>query len=132
MPEEEIIDKLITRAREASDNAYCPYSDYPIGAAILTDDGSIYCGCNVENLSFGAGICAERVAACNAVADGYTEFKALAIYHDGEDLPYPCGICRQFLSEFGLDLEIIVANNETYEEFSLAALIPHAFDTKDI
>lgn len=131
MIESEMIDKLIRRARDAADNAYCPYSDFPVGAAVLAKNGDIYSGCNVENVSFGATICAERVAVCSAVADGCTEFEAIAIYHDGEDIPYPCGTCRQFLSEFGMDLEIIAANEETYEQFSLSALLPHMFFTKE-
>ena len=129
---QEEIDDLIEQARQAAGNAYCPYSDYPVGAVILTENGETFWGCNVENVSFGAGICAERVAAGNAIANGYTDFRAIAIFHDGEDLPYPCGVCRQFLSEFGLDLTVIVATNETYEIFSLASLLPHAFDTKEV
>ena len=129
---QEMIDDLIAQAKQAAGNAYCPYSDYPVGAVILTEAGETFWGCNIENVSFGAGVCAERVAIGNAVANGFTAFTALAIYHDGDDLPYPCGICRQFLSEFGLDMDIIVATEETYEVFSLASLFPHAFDTKEI
>lgn len=119
--------RLVVRAKEAAGNAYCPYSDFPVGAALLTKDGSVFCGCNVENQSLGATICAERVAVCNAIAAGQTEFIALAIYHDGKDLPYPCGMCRQFLSEFGEELQIIVATESEQAQFMLCELMPFAF-----
>lgn len=110
---------LITAAERASRNAYRPYSKFPVGAAVLTFDGRIYVGCNVENAAYTPTAHAEEVAVCNAIADGAlkraqrrglsrTQFiVALAVYiRKGTD-PWPCGGCRQFLSEFGLDIPIV-------------------------
>ena len=91
---------LIDKAHEAMKNAYSPYSGFKVGAAILTKDGKIFTGCNVENASYGATICAERCAATKAVSEGSNEFTAIAIVSSSDKFTYPCGICRQFLSEF--------------------------------
>ena len=92
--------ELIDKAHEAMKNAYSPYSGFKVGAAILTKDGKIFTGCNVENASYGATICAERCAATKAVSEGSNEFTAIAIVSSSDKFTYPCGICRQFLSEF--------------------------------
>ena len=93
--------KLIEEAKRALENAYAPYSKFRVGAAILTESGNIYKGCNVENASFGAAICAERTAATSAIAaEGKVGFKEIAIASESEQPAPPCGICRQFLSEF--------------------------------
>ena len=92
-------DLLIQSAREAAENAYCPYSRYPVGAAVLTLDGQIYTGCNVENISYGLSLCAERTALFKAVSAGCRSFAALAVV-GGEKRPAaPCGACRQVLAE---------------------------------
>lgn len=91
---------LIDTAYKASENAYAPYSHFKVGAALVTEDGSVYTGCNVENASYGAAICAERTAMVKAVSDGHTNFKYIAIVSSSHDRTLPCGICRQFLSEF--------------------------------
>lgn len=124
---------LISYAKKAMGNAYSPYSGFSVGAALLTTEGEVFTGCNVENASFGATICAERCAVMKAVSEGYTSFKKIAIVSSGDDLTYPCGICRQFLSEFMED-GIVVVQDKTgnIKEYSLNELIPFAFNlTKD-
>ncbi|HEY8345106.1 MAG TPA: cytidine deaminase [Bacillota bacterium] len=125
---EEQIRTLLKKAEDALKHAYIPYSNYPVGAAILTESGRIYTGCNIENSSYGATICAERVAACSAVAAGDLSFRALAVVTDSEEPGPPCGICRQFLSEFADDLPIIMANLKgKIRKGSLRAYLPAAF-----
>ena len=91
--------ELMTAAEKACGNAYAPYSKFKVGAALLTSDGRVFTGCNVENSSYGAGICAERTAAVKAVSEGAVKFSAIAIANGGGGLTYPCGICRQVLFE---------------------------------
>lgn len=105
-----LLTQLISEATKVREQAYAPYSQYKVGAAVLGKSGKIYTGCNVENASYGAAICAERSAVVKAVSEGERSFAALAVVTDGEQPGAPCGICRQFLSEFGLDLPIILAN----------------------
>lgn len=124
--------ELIKAAINARKNSYSPYSGYSVGAAILTSDGRIFTGCNIENASYGATMCAERTALFSAVASGCRDFDVIAIVggKDGEaDLPYPCGICRQVLSEFcDENFKIIVAKNtEEFREHTLKELLPHSF-----
>jgi len=90
---------LIQSAREAAVHAYCPYSHYPVGAAVLTLDGQIYTGCNVENISYGLSLCAERIALFKAVSDGCRAFAALAVVGGDKRPASPCGACRQVLAE---------------------------------
>ena len=95
------MDELFEEARKASAFAYAPYSKFRVGAALLTEDGKIFSGCNVENRSFGLTICAERTAITKAVSNGHLVFKALAVSTPDSDVPVgPCGACRQVLSEF--------------------------------
>lgn len=91
---------LISAAREAAARAYCPYSNFPVGAALLTRDGRIVTGCNVENVSFGLTLCAERTALVKAVSDGLCGFAALAVAGGDRTAAAPCGACRQVLTEF--------------------------------
>ncbi len=109
---EKTILKLISAAKEASQNSYSPYSNYKVGAALLTKSGKIFTGTNIENASFPAGMCAERVAIFKAVSEGLKDFEALAIYAEGKNYPFPCGICRQVIVEFCKDLPIIIAKSE--------------------
>lgn len=106
-------EKLMNEAKGVLHNAYSPYSDIKVGAALLTSSGRIYTGVNVENASFGATICAERVAVSKAVTDGESNFKAIAIASNAEGI-VPCGICRQVLAEFNKDIKLIMqaANDE--------------------
>ena len=118
---------LIRAAREVRENAYAPYSGFSVGAALLCEDGSVFSGCNVENLSFGLTQCAERVALGSAVAAGNRKIRCLAIIADSEEVLSPCGACRQVLAEFDPTLTILAANlHGKVEEFSLSVLLPRA------
>lgn len=99
---------LVRAARDAQHAAYVPYSHYPVGAAILTSAGDVFTGCNVENASYGATICAERTAAVKAISEGARHFDAIAIVTS--NAASPCGICRQFLYEFGPAMTVILAD----------------------
>lgn len=118
---------LIETARLARENAYAPYSRFAVGAALRTKGGRVFTGCNVENLSFGLTICAERVAVGAAVAAGEREFEALAVVADSREPVTPCGACRQVLAEFSMTLPVCSANLEgAVYESSIAALLPRA------
>ena len=125
---------LIEKAMEARKVAYAPYSHFSVGAALLGDYGMIYTGCNVENASYGATNCAERTAVFKAVSEGCRSFRAIAICggtvgKEAEGYAYPCGICRQVLSEFaGPDFEVIVAKSIVdYEIYPLSDLLRCSF-----
>jgi cytidine deaminase len=118
-------DDLLHQAWEARDQAYAPYSRFAVGAALLATDGRIFTGCNVENLSYGLTICAERVAIGAAIAAGARDFLALAVVADTDVPISPCGACRQVLSEFG-DFPILLANRDQSAEFLLSYLLPRA------
>ncbi len=123
--------ELIDAAVAVREKAYAPYSKYQVGAALLGKSGRIYSGCNVENASYGATICAERVAAVKAVSEGETEFLALAVVADGKEPGSPCGICRQFLAEFGINMKLILLNLEGKKiESTLEQYLPAAFGAK--
>lgn len=121
--------QLIQLAFEAVKNAYAPYSKFRVGAALVTRDGKVYTGVNIENASYGAACCAERTAVFKAVSEGNKDFEAIAIASDGGEYVYPCGICRQVLSEFGDEkLKIICTMSETdYKVHTLGDLLPEAF-----
>lgn len=121
-------DELYAKARAAKSNAWVPYSNFPVGAALLTASGEVVSGCNVENASIGATVCAERTAVGNAVCAGDRRFDALCVVTDAEPPAAPCGICRQVLAEFGTDLPILMANERGEREFTtLDDLLPRAF-----
>ena len=126
---------LVNKATEAREKAYAPYSKFKVGAAILTKDGTIFQGCNIENASYGATICAERVAVANMVSSGHTDPVAIAICYNETEFALPCGICRQVLSEFAdqkEDLIVLMAKTDgTYEETALSDLLPGAFKLAD-
>ncbi len=103
---------LINKALLAKENSYSPYSNFRVGSALLTEDNKIYTGCNIENSSYGATICAERTAIIKAVSSGEKKFKKLAIVSDSNDLTYPCGICLQVISEFMPDGEIVLLDKD--------------------
>ena len=134
MSEEFDVKKLILQAMGARTKAYAPYSSFYVGAALLSKQGRVYPGCNVENSSYGATICAERVALFRAVQEGEREFRAIAIVggpKEGkiENYAYPCGICRQVLGEFcGEDFLVIAAKSlDDYKVYTLGELMPHGF-----
>ena len=121
--------ELIELALAARDNSYCPYSGYSVGAALLTADGRIFTGCNVENAALGSTICAERTACCKAVSEGHREFRRIAIYADSENWCTPCGACRQFLAEFAPEMEVLCAKaGDRYVSYKLSELLPHTFN----
>jgi cytidine deaminase len=120
--------KLIQAAIKVREQAYAPYSRYRVGAALLVKSGRIYTGCNVENASYGASICAERVAAVKAVSEGEREFIMLAVVADSLEPGSPCGICRQFLYEFNPELKLVLANLQgKVVESTLTQYLPDAF-----
>lgn len=125
---------LVLKALKAREKAYVPYSNFKVGAAVLTEDGSIYEGCNIENASYGATNCAERTAIFKAVSEGHSKIKAVAVVGDTSTNTYPCGICRQVIAEFAeSDIPVILAKNE--EEYlvkTLEELLPGAFTKKDL
>ena len=124
--------KLYIIAREALENAYAPYSGYRVGAALLTSDGSVFTGVNVENASYGAGICAERTAAVKAVSEGHRDFVAIAVASE-HGRAMPCGICRQFLSEFSGDMTVITGDGQDdITEKRLDELLPYGFEGPEI
>ena len=127
-------DQLINLATKAQKNAYAPYSNFLVGAALLSDDGQVFVGANVENASFGLTHCAERSALFSAVSHGCRSFSAIAIVggYDGEieDFCPPCGACRQALAEFsrGGSLRVILYDGKKVKELPLLALLPESFN----
>lgn len=129
------IKELIQTALDARKNAYAPYSHYQVGAALLSSDGTIYSGCNIENASYGATNCAERTTFFSAVSEGKRDFLAIAITGglEGEeisDYAVPCGICRQIMQEFcGDDFQVIVAKStEDFRQYPFSEILPFGFD----
>ena len=120
--------ELVKCARDGMAQAYAPYSKFRVGAAIKTARGKIYTGCNVENVSFGGTVCAERVALWKAVSEGEREFEAVAIVNSSEDVVYPCGFCRQVMAEFAPKLHVIVASPTTQKVCALNEILPYSFD----
>ena len=102
---------LIDNAYSAMEKSYSPYSHFKVGAALVTEDGSIYTGCNIENASYGAAICAERTAMVKAVSEGHKSFKYIAIVSSSHEKTLPCGICRQFLSEFASKDAVVIMHD---------------------
>ena len=121
-------EELIKRAREAKIHSYSPYSTFCVGAALLSADGNVYLGTNVENVSYGATCCAERSAFFSAISNGNKDFLAIALTADKTPC-YPCGICRQVMAEFcNGDFKIYIDNGDTIIEKSLGELLPDSFD----
>ena len=118
---------LVDAARAASERAYCRYSGYSVGAAVRAADGRIFTGCNVENASYGATMCAERSAIFGMVSAGQRRITAVCVYAPGEPMAMPCGMCRQVVSEFCLDAPVLVAGPRGVLRRSFAALLPEAF-----
>ncbi len=125
--------ELVKLAREAKEYAYVPYSRFRVGAAVLTSDGEVFTGCNIENASYGGTVCAERTALFKAISEGKTKFSKIAVIGDLEDYTYPCGICRQVIAEYGTDIEMIIAKgNGEFRVHKLSELLPYAFTEKDL
>lgn len=120
--------ELYMKALEVRENAYTPFSNFNVGAALLTEDGSVYTGVNIENSSFGATICAERTAFVKAISEGHRSFKAIAVSAGCQQEALPCGICRQFMYEFAPDLEVITGTDiDALNVRSLQELLPLGF-----
>ena len=121
--------ELCQKAIHMMDAAYCPYSRFPVGAALECSDGSVFTGCNIENAAYGAGICAERTAMSKAISKGHRDFVRIAVAGKSDDYCVPCGICRQFIMEFAPDMEIICLNGQgESKKFSRRELLPCGFD----
>jgi homotetrameric cytidine deaminase/rRNA maturation RNase YbeY len=125
-------ERLLEMAVEAMHKAYAPYSNYKVGACLLSEDGRTFTGCNIENASYGGTICAERCAVCKAVSEGATRFTAIAVVGSGS-VAWPCGICRQVLNEFSDGMRVLAAHaGHKHEEMLLEELLPHSFGSKDL
>ncbi len=125
--------ELIEAAKAVREKAYAPYSNFKVGAALLTKEGKVFTGCNVESASYGLTVCAERVAIWKAVSEGEaeSEIEAIAVVADTHELTPPCGVCRQIIWEFCGDVPVIFANLEgKTETVKMSELLPRAFDTK--
>jgi cytidine deaminase len=118
--------ELLEEARLACENTYSPYSDFPVGAAVLTKDGTIFRGTNVENASYGLTICAERIAVGNAVSAGKSQIKAIAIYSPTDSIS-PCGACRQFIIEFGKNTIVVFRQKKKITQKLIKELLPYEF-----
>ncbi|KAI9030188.1 cytidine deaminase [Phycomyces nitens] len=133
MPAQELTQEakqnLVNLAIEAKSRSYSPYSKFRVGAALLTEDGTLFQGANIENASFGATVCAERTTYCKAISEGHTKFVALAVSSDEQNYISPCGICRQFISEFGPDdLPVLLSNTKgEFTETTIEGLLPFIF-----
>lgn len=120
--------ELINMAKQAAKNAYAPYSRFQVGAALECADGTVYCGCNVENAALGSTICAERCAALKAVSEGKRRFRRIAVWADSKDYCMPCGACRQFLAEFSPQMEVLCSRSDgRYTSHRLDQLLPYCF-----
>lgn len=126
-------ESLLAAASQARQNAYADYSGFLVGAALLTTDGTIVTGCNVENASYGLSICAERTAVVRAIAMGYTQFNRIAVV--ASPLATPCGACRQFVVEFGEEIDVICADANDLSRFrkwKIADLIPESINRSNL
>jgi len=130
MTDRELVDIAISML----ERAYCPYSRFPVGAALLCGDGTVFTGCNVENAAYGSTICAERTALVKAVSEGRRgNFVRLAVAGRGEDYCWPCGACRQVLYEFAPELVLLAARGDgSFTRLALAKLLPHGFGPKSL
>lgn len=127
----EDLQSLIAAAQEARLHSVAPFSNFKVGAAVRTESGNVYTGCNVESASYGLTVCAERVAIWKALSEGERHFTELAVIADTETLTPPCGTCRQIIWEFARGATIVFANLKGMsEEFHIADLLPRAFDAR--
>ncbi|XP_041836646.1 cytidine deaminase b [Melanotaenia boesemani] len=131
---QDIVKELILQSQKAKEGAYCPYSKFRVGAALLTLDNTVFTGCNVENACYNLGVCAERNAIAKAVSEGYRGFKAIAISSDmTEQFISPCGGCRQFMREFGPNWDVYLTKPDgSYSKMTVEELLPVSFGPKDL
>lgn len=119
--------ELLNIAKQAAEHAYAPYSEFYVGAALLTQDGKVYTGCNIENASYGATNCAERTAIFKAVSEGERNFKKIAVASKVGTIAYPCGVCLQVINEFMPEGVVILENEGKIITYTLKELLPHGF-----
>ncbi len=125
--------RLVDSAKKAQKYSYSPYSSMKVGAALLTNDGEIYTGCNIENSSFGLTICAERTAIFKAISEGKRKFRAIAISSEGTSPIPPCGACRQVLHDLAGDIDIVLTDNKNrIVVIQLSMLFPFPFGNKSL
>ena len=129
----DIFQELIKKAKEARSKAYAPYSKFKVGSAVLTENDTIFTGCNIENASLGLSICAERVAIFKAISSGCKILKAIAIICDTEEPCSPCGACRQMMVEFSPEMEVIMVNLQNKTKTAKAKeLLPGFFQGREL
>ena len=122
-------EELKSAAVSMLERSYCPYSHFPVGAALECEDGTVYTGCNIENAGYSATVCAERTAVFKAVSEGHRRFKRIVVAGRSDSPCVPCGECRQVLSEFAPELEVICLDKDGSElALSLTDLLPHSFN----
>ncbi len=127
------IKELLKKADEVKKQAYVPYSNFRVGAALLAKSGKVYVGANIENASYSVTCCAERVALFSAVLSGEREFEAIAVTSDSDMITTPCGVCRQALFEFSPKMDVISSNNKLeYETMKLIAMLAGGFSGKEM
>ena len=126
--------ELVQKAVEMQNFSYCPYSNFPVGAALLCEDGTVFTGCNVESAAYGSTICAERTALLKAVSEGHRDdWVTMAVAGRGENFCWPCGSCRQMLYEFVPELRILAVRGDgTFEEAKLSELLPRGFGAANL
>lgn len=133
MVKNETKETLFTAAKNVIENAYVPYSNFPLAAALLTKDGQIFTGVNIENAAYGSTMCAERTAVFKAVSEGYTEFEAMLLLTESEKPVTPCGACRQVINEFSKDIDIIMTTFNRQELIKKnKELLPGSFNKDDM
>lgn len=121
--------ELLDYAKKAMHASYSPYSHFPVGAAVLMSDGKVYTGCNVENANYTSTICAERTAFVKAISEGRKDFEMVAVACNSDMEAWPCGLCRQFMSEFGEDIAVIIdAGNGKTKRLTLGQLLPERLE----
>ncbi len=131
--DKELLKKAVSFAKKARDNAYAPYSNFKVGAAVVTRSGKIFTGCNIENASYGLTICAERVAIFKAVSEGERDISSIVVVTDTNPPAAPCGACRQVMREFGKEIEVIMTNLKGDIIIkSLSELLPLDFGPEDL
>ncbi len=123
------LEELKKLAVSMLDMAYCPYSHFPVGAALECTDGTVYTGCNIENASYPVGSCAERTAVSKAISEGHRDFARIVVAANTDNFCVPCGMCRQFLQEFSPNMEIVCMNRAGEStSFKLSDMLPFGFD----
>ena len=128
-----IVQKMRVAAKAAMENAYCRYSDFRVGAAVLMGGEDIFVGCNVENASYGLTMCAERNAIFQAIAKGHRDLKAVVVVTPTEEATPPCGACRQVINEFNPEADIFIfGRDDAGQQFKLSELLPHAFGPQNL